>query len=127
MEDSNGSAVASDRALWRNLLGSAKLLRERLSADPKSSCQLKPGCCEADPAFKQSLEVTVRDGMGRRVGGVRAASSPRLCVVYLLEVWVVAWEWRTRRCCVRVQRSPEAHEMRADVARASLHSVCVHE
>lgn len=57
VEDSSGPEVASDRILWSNLLGSAKLLRERLSADPKSSCQLKPGCCGADPAFKQSLEV----------------------------------------------------------------------
>lgn len=57
VEDSSGPKVASDRTLWSNLLGSAKLLRERLSSDPKSSCQLKPGCCGADPAFKQSLEV----------------------------------------------------------------------
>eukprot|EP00903_Cladosiphon_okamuranus_P011185 g10554.t1 len=58
VEDSSGSEVASDRTLWSNLLGSAKLLRERLSADPKSSCQLKPGCCGADPAFKQTLELS---------------------------------------------------------------------
>ncbi|CAN0023589.1 unnamed protein product, partial [Ectocarpus fasciculatus] len=59
VEDSSGPDVASDRALWRNLLDSAKLLRERLSADPKSSVSLKPGCCDADPAFKHSLEVTL--------------------------------------------------------------------
>lgn len=59
VEDSSGPEVASDRALWRNLLDSAKLLRERLSADPKSSVSLKPGCCDADPAFKHSLEVTL--------------------------------------------------------------------
>eukprot|EP00752_Nemacystus_decipiens_P003644 g3358.t1 len=58
VEDSSGPEVASDRTLWSNLLSSAKLLRERLSADPKSSCQLKPGCCGADPAFKQSLELS---------------------------------------------------------------------
>ncbi|CAM9886314.1 unnamed protein product, partial [Ectocarpus sp. 8 AP-2014] len=57
VEDSSGPEVASDRALWRNLLDSAKLLRERLSADPKSSVSLKPGCCDADPAFKHLLEV----------------------------------------------------------------------
>lgn len=57
MEDSSGPDVAADRTLWSNLLGSAKLLRERLSSDPKSSCQLRAGCCGADPAFKQSLEV----------------------------------------------------------------------
>ncbi|CAN0215799.1 unnamed protein product [Ectocarpus sp. 6 AP-2014] len=58
VEDSSGPEVASDRALWRNLLDSAKLLRERLSADPKSSVSLKPGCCDADPAFKHSLELS---------------------------------------------------------------------
>lgn len=57
VEDSSGAEVAADRTLWSNLLKSAKVLRERLSADPKSSCQLKAGCCGADPAFKQALEV----------------------------------------------------------------------
>lgn len=60
MEDSSGSEVASDRKLWRNLLDSAKLLRERLSFDAKSSCILKPGCCEINPSFGHSLEVCVR-------------------------------------------------------------------
>ncbi|CAM9953478.1 unnamed protein product, partial [Laminaria digitata] len=57
VEDSSGSEVASDRKLWRNLLDSAQLLRERLSSDAKSSCRLKPGCCDVDPSFHHSLEV----------------------------------------------------------------------
>ncbi|CAN0051001.1 unnamed protein product [Pylaiella littoralis] len=58
VEDSSGPEVAADRTLWRNLLSSAKVLRERLSADPKSSCSLKAGSCDADPAFKHSLELS---------------------------------------------------------------------
>lgn len=57
VEDSSGPEVASDRTLWRNLLDSAQLLRERLSSDAKSSCSLTPGCCDADPSFHHSVQV----------------------------------------------------------------------
>lgn len=91
MEDSSGPAVASDRALWRKLLGSAKLLRERLSADPKSSCQLKPGCCDADPAFKHSLEVW----RGRwRAGRDASGELVVLVCVRALEAWDAGEELR---------------------------------
>ena len=55
--DSGGVEVASDRTLWRNLLSSANQLRERLSSEPKASCFLKAGCCDADPSFSHNLEV----------------------------------------------------------------------
>ncbi|CAM9918385.1 unnamed protein product [Ascophyllum nodosum] len=56
--DSGGVEVASDRTLWRNLLSSANQLRERLSSEPKASCFLKAGCCDADPSFSHNLELS---------------------------------------------------------------------
>lgn len=57
VEDSSGHEVAADRTLWHNLLHAAQRLRERLTSDPKSSLGLKAGCCDADPAFKHTVEV----------------------------------------------------------------------
>lgn len=62
MEDSSGHEMAADRTLWYNLLDAARLLRERLTSDPKSSFNLKAGCCDADPSFKHTVEVSLITG-----------------------------------------------------------------